>query len=314
MNVGSNLLPATGNNVHGHFEEAAFIKFHDDLIKRLYPKRAPFCEWLPLEGALVSYNAADRAEAGFIWEAHRAAGGSAWKDPRTSLFLDLWMETLPEAKAIICLRHPYQVHLSLLRRGEPFLHVDYGAGIAGWDVYNQRILEIIPKLPKDRFVVLDVEAAFRDSRQLTDALAKFLDIPLAPAAYEAISPEVFHFEDDSSGTFDDFESFLPAAGATYRQLRQLDFLHPLSATAPSQAASKIKSEEARLIEFEETHNLRAKAKKMLIRSVAADRQRTADFYKHVAKASAEKDLLIEDLSRLTEALKGRVAMLEKSSA
>ena len=76
--------------------------------------------------------------------------------------------------------------------------------------------------------------------------------------------------------------------------------------------SSIRSEEARLIEFEEAHDLRAKAKKMLIRSIAVDRQRTADFYKQLAVAVAEKDRLIEDLSKLTEFLKTRVAMLEKA--
>ena len=315
MNVGTNLLPATDGNVYGHFEDAAFIRFHDELIKRQYPKRAPFCEWLPVEPAQVAYTAGDRVEAASIWETHRMTGGNAWKDPRTSLFLDLWMETLPDARAIVCLRHPYQVHRSLLRRGEPFLHVDYSAAITGWTIYNQRILETIAKLPKERYVVLDVEAAFREPRQLTEGLAKFLDIPLAPKAYEAIAPDVFHFEDDSGATFDDFESYLPAAGAAYRQLRELDFLHPIP--SPAQAtgtASSLRSDEARLIEFEEAHDLRAKAKKMLIRSIAVDRQRTADFYKQVAQASEQKDGLIEDLSKLTEALKVRVAMLEKAPA
>jgi len=105
---------------------------------------------------------------------------------------------------------------------------------------------------------------------------------------------------------------MPAAGAAYRQLRELDYLHPLSAKAPARNASTSRSEEARLIEFEESHDLRAKAKKMLIRSIAVDRQRTADFYKQVASASAEKDGLIEDLSKLTEALKARIAHLEKT--
>jgi len=223
------------------------------------------------------------------------------------------METLPDAKAIVCVRHPYQVHRSLLRRGEPFLHVDYSAAIAGWTIYNQRILEIIAKLPKERFAVLDVEAAFREPRHLAEGLAKFLGIPLSPGAYEAIAPDVFHFEDDASGTFEDFEAFLPTAGATYRQLREVDYLHPLAAKAPAAGnGGPICSEEARLLEFEESHDLRTKAKKMLIRSIAVDRQRTADFYKQVGLANAEKDGLIEDLSKLTEALKARIAQLEKT--
>ena len=110
---------AAEGNVYGHFEEAAFIRFHDTLISRLFPKRAPFCEWLPVAAAQVDYTETERTEAAAIWKAHREAGGNAWKDPRTSLFLDLWTEILPDAKVIVCLRHPYQVHRSLLRRGEP---------------------------------------------------------------------------------------------------------------------------------------------------------------------------------------------------
>jgi hypothetical protein len=314
MSLGTNLLGATDGNIYGHFEDAAFIRFHDELIARFFPKRAPFCEWLPLADAEIAYTDADRAEARAIWQAHRASGGNAWKDPRTSLFVDLWAEIIPDAKIIVCLRHPYQVHRSLLRRGEPFLHVDYGAAIIGWTLYNQRILKALPMLSKDRFVILDVEAAFRDSRQLTEGLARFLKIPLAPTAYEAIAPEVFHFEDDSSAVFENFEAFLSDAGATYRKMRELDFLHPLTPSSFPEKASTLRSDEARLIEFEESHDLRAKARKMLIRSIAVDRQRTSEFYQRVAHADAEKDRLIKDLSQLTEHLKARIAMLEKTPA
>jgi len=309
LNLGTNLLGATEGNIYGHFEDAAFIRFHDALIARFYPQRAPFCEWLPLAPAEITYTDADRAEAKAIWEAHVASGSTAWKDPRTSLFLDLWLETIPDAKAIVCLRHPYQVHHSLLRRGEPFLHVDYTAAIAGWTVYNQRIIQVVGKLPRDRFVVVDVEAAFREPRELAEALALFLGLPFSSKAYEAISTDVFHFGDYSGEALDDFETFLPAAGAAYWQLRQLDLLHPVEPSTPQGNSPAIQSEEARLIEFEETHGLRAKAKKMIVRSIAVDRQRTSQFYQQLLKADAEKDKLIEDLSRLTEHLKAQIPMM-----
>jgi hypothetical protein len=309
--VGSNLLPATEGNVFGHFEEAAFIRFHDQLIERLFPKRAPFCEWLPLSNAEVIYTEADRAEARSIWQAHQAAGGNAWKDPRTSLFLDLWTGTLPDAKVIICLRHPYQVHRSLLRRGEPFLHVDYSAAILGWTVYNQRILQAVSALPEGSFIVVDVESAFREPRPLAEGLARFLGRPFTDKALEAIAPGAFHFEDDCRDALEDFEAYFPEAGAAYRRLKQFDFLHPVAfASAAIENASTLRSEEARLIEFEERHGLRSKAKKMLIRSIAVDRQRITDLYKQAVKVDAEKDRLIEDLSRLTENLKQRVVELQ----
>ena len=309
LSLGTNLLPATEGNIHGHFEDAAFIRFHDALIARFFPQRAPFCEWLPLADADFAYTDADRAEAKAIWNAHRASGGTAWKDPRTSLFLDLWLATIPDAKVVVCLRHPYQVHHSLLRRGEPFLHVDYSAAIAGWTVYNQRILRTLSGLSRDRFVVLDVEAAFRKSRELAEELARFLGLPFSPTTFEAIAPELFHFGEYSGEALDDFATFLPTAAATYAQLRQFDLLDPLPPAAPGASASPIKSDEARLIEFEEIHGLRARARKMLVRSIAVDRNRTSQFYQQLLQADAQKDRLIEDLSRLTEHLKSQIPML-----
>ena len=51
---------------------------------------------------------------------------------------------------------------------------------------------------------------------------------------------------------------------------------------------------------------------MLVRSIAVDRQRTSQFYQQLLKADAEKDKLIEDLSRLTEHLKSQIPLLSQS--
>ena len=313
VDIGSNLLPAAGGNLFGHFEETAFIHFHDKLIARLFPERAPFCEWLPVANARIVYTEADRAEARSIWEAHRAKGGKAWKDPRTSLFLDLWKEVLPDVKMVISLRHPYQVHRSLLRRGEPFLHVDYSASILGWIVYNQRILDVISTLPKNGFILIDVDLAFRKPRKLTESLAQFLGLPLTEKAFASIDPASFHFEGDSDQNLEHFEAFFPEAGTIYRRLKQFDALNPKSSIpSPATGTPEQGSAECRLIEYEERHGLREKAKAMLIRSISIDRQRTADFYKQLAKVEEEKDRLIDDLSQLNALLKRRVAELEKS--
>ncbi len=314
VDIGSNLLPAAGGNLFGHFEETAFIQFHDKLIARLFPKRASFCEWLPLANAEIAYTDADRAEARSIWDAHAAQSGRAWKDPRTSLFLDLWTEILPEAKLVITVRHPYQVHRSLLRRGEPFLHVDYSASILGWTVYNQRILQVISALPKDRFILVEVDLAFRQSHKLTEFLAHFLDLPLTEKALASIDPASFHFEDDYREALQHFGILFPEAETTYRQLRQFDLLDPLPFVPPSsEAASSIRSADGRLIEFEESSGLREQAKRMLVRSITVDRQRTANFYQHLGKVNEERDRLVDDLSQLNSLLKRKLSELENKT-
>ena len=314
VDVGSNLLGAAGGNVYGHFEEAAFIQFHDALIARLFPNRAPFCEWLPLADTPTTYTDTERAKARSICQAHRAAGGQAWKDPRASLFLDLWTDILPEAKVIVSIRHPYQVHLSLLRRGEPFLHVDYSASILGWMVYNQRILNVISSLPPGRFVLVEADSALREPQRLAESLAHFLDVPFSEKAVEMIAPESFHFESDARSALDGFADHFPEAQSLYRQLKQFDLLHPAAFTsAPRKASISDRSPEIRLLEFEETHHLRKKAKKMLIHSISLDRRRLTDLYNQLEKVDAEKDGLIEDLSRLNESLKHRIVNLQTAA-
>lgn len=309
VNVGSDLLVAAGGNVYGHFEENSFLHFHDKLIARMFPKRAPFCEWLPLADTDETYTDAERAEARSIWKAHSAKGGNAWKDPRTSLFLDLWLGLLPDAKLVICLRHPYQSHISLLRRGEPFLHVDYAASIAGWSVYNQRILRVISKLPRSAFIVIDVEQGFRESQRLSEGLSQFLNLPVTEKALGSIDPEVFHFEDDCHEAVPHFGDYFPEAELIYRQLKQFDLIDAELFPAPSRT-STLHADESRLIEFEVNYGLREKAKRMLIRSITVDRKRTEGYYKHLGLVNAERDKLIEDISKLNAQMKKRIADLE----
>ena len=289
FHIGSDLLPASKNNLHGHFEEAAFTHFHDQLIERFFPQKAPFCEWLPLADAPTPYSEEDRKASLALWEAHRASGATAWKDPRTSLFLDLWLGILPNAKIVVCLRHPYQVHLSLLRRGEPALHVDYSAGIAGWAIYNRRILQTLAAVPPERVTVIDIDTAFRTPDKLALDLTRFLGVSLPPGL-SSIHPEEFHFEDTLQASLASFATLFPEIEALYRSLQQ--FGHsPAPLPEPAIARSLL----SRLIEFEEANGLRKSAEKMLIRSLAEDRNRNYDLLRKSVEVGREKDKMIEDL-------------------
>ena len=164
LSLGTNLLGATEGNIYGHFEDAAFIRFHDALIARFYPQTR----------AVLRMAAAGRRRDRVIYRRGSRRGEDDLECP--SGLRQLRMERSPHVALsrslggrrfrmrnfIVCLRHPYQVHHSLLRRGEPFLHVDYSAAITGWTVYNRRILQALPTLSRDQYVVLDVEAAFRE--------------------------------------------------------------------------------------------------------------------------------------------------------
>ncbi len=68
-----------------------------------------------------------------------------FKDPRTLITLDGWLEALPSVKFVGTFRHPKRVAKSLASRPAP-LHVPIEDGLALWQSYNRRLLTI-----SDRF-------------------------------------------------------------------------------------------------------------------------------------------------------------------
>jgi hypothetical protein len=69
-----------------------------------------------------------------------------WKDPRTCLTMDAWLEVFPEARVVHVIRHPLDVALSLQRREEqrraqgkhpcpPVVDLNHNLGL--WETYVQ---------------------------------------------------------------------------------------------------------------------------------------------------------------------------------
>lgn len=219
VGIGKRLLGPSAWNVHGHFEEMAFVAFHAALIRKYAPLLASGCDWLPLEMPSPSYDTADIQGASMLWLGHRLNGASAWKDPRTSLFLDLWLSLLPSARVVLCLRHPYEVHRSLLRRGESFFLADYAAGLRGWALYNERIAGAIAGLPADRLLRVEMDD-FADPPALAARVARFVGAPDGQdqTAAAAIDGEQVHCALDAEGRRQ-FSLWFPELDALSRRLR-----------------------------------------------------------------------------------------------
>jgi hypothetical protein len=60
-----------------------------------------------------------------------------WKDPRNSLTLAFWKKLVPNLKVIICVRNPYEVYLSLAKRGYASSVFSYNL----WLAYNQQLMD-----------------------------------------------------------------------------------------------------------------------------------------------------------------------------
>jgi hypothetical protein len=115
------------------------------------------------------------------------AGVPLWgfKDPRTLLTLEGWLEALPHLEPVGIFRHPLPVARSLQRRnGLPLTQ-----GVALWMAYNRRLLAWHRQRP---FPLLEFHADPRHVRRGLDAVLAALDLPLRRQAAEAgfFAPEL----------------------------------------------------------------------------------------------------------------------------
>lgn len=141
--IGDELVGPQKGNPRGHFEAVPLLRFHEALLAEAQGSEAPTFD----KGIFVPrpirarYTREHRDMARSIVAGLQKNGHWGWKEPRTCLFLDLWREVLPEARAVIVYRHPLEVHQSLLRRGHWGLSLDPGLAMETYAVFNEALLE-----------------------------------------------------------------------------------------------------------------------------------------------------------------------------
>jgi len=134
VNLGDRLLDPGEDNPHGYFEDVDFVELHRGMLLNrghtLIVDRN--FEFIPTqEERLAAQNLVSRRSHLSLW---------GWKDPRTSLFLDFWAEIIPDARFIFLFRHPFDVLVSLMNRGE--IHsTGLLEGLEAWYAYNLRIID-----------------------------------------------------------------------------------------------------------------------------------------------------------------------------
>ncbi|MEM9214619.1 MAG: glycosyltransferase [Cyanobacteria bacterium P01_F01_bin.150] len=148
LNIGENLMHSGVGNAKGHFENLDFYTFHRSVLqsKGIHPDG-----WTLENNICVSH--ADRQKAQGILARNASVSPWGWKDPRTVLFLDFWLELFPNANLVMVYREPWAVVDSLYRRGtdrifleNPKRSVDY------WIHYNERILACYKKFSSQSFL------------------------------------------------------------------------------------------------------------------------------------------------------------------
>jgi GT2 family glycosyltransferase len=171
------LLPATPDNLDGHWENTHFVALNDAILNALGGgwDRPPSLPNGWSRGNTDSASTPQRLlpfkeRALALLEKFRDHDAWGWKDPRTSLTLPFWQSLLPCLKVVICLRNPLEVALSLRRRGGS----SYALSLDLWKTYSERIMRDVPS---DRRIITHYDRYFLDPEPELRRVLAFLDIP-----------------------------------------------------------------------------------------------------------------------------------------
>lgn len=178
LHIGDQLVGPDEGNIRGHFEDVDFCRLHQRILGS---------NGLSQEGYTcrdtIEVPAKARAEAMALIDRRRSAQQPwGWKDPRTTLFLELWRELVPESRFLFIFRPPWEVVDSLFRRGDDPFVLNPRFALEVWVAYNRRIRDFV-RAHSDRCAVVETAQVAVDPAGLIDKAARLLAVPLnQPAA------------------------------------------------------------------------------------------------------------------------------------
>jgi hypothetical protein len=146
LNIGERLVAPGRGNPHGSFEDLDFFTFHDKALRDRGQTvfATPEFTFVPTLEELT--------KARSLIEERRRLPIWGWKDPRTTLFLEFWHQLLSDLCVVLVYRHPLEVLLSLVRRGDMYC-VGLLEGLAAWHTYNSFIKVFYERYP-DRCILV----------------------------------------------------------------------------------------------------------------------------------------------------------------
>ena len=155
--------PGPGNP-QGHFEDADFAELHRGYLAGLNPRSRG---WIITERLRFDPGVAFLAAAQeLVTKRNLRYKLWGWKDPRTTLFLEAWKQTIPGLKVLLLWRPCYDVVRSLIKRKQKTSLSDYQIGwlraIKTWRTYNHALLDFRQHHPYDSIVLPIYDLIERD--------------------------------------------------------------------------------------------------------------------------------------------------------
>lgn len=214
VHMGERLMGASYSNTKGHFEDLDFVEFHEDV---LYSYGFSKAGWALEPGIEVPVQYQSQAEQ--LAQQHASQPLWGWKDPRTTLFLNFWADTLPTAHFVFLYRAPWEVVDSLYRREDDLFYSNPNFALKVWMHYNQVVLDFCDRMP-ERSILCHVDAIARDRTHFIKQLAAKFDVPLTLPTEDIYDESLMRTQPPTSQRMLLLRRYFPEAIDLYSRLEQ----------------------------------------------------------------------------------------------
>lgn len=171
------------HNRKGNKENPRIMKLHNNLLK--YNNGA----WdSPPSG--IEWPTELKTERDDIIREYKDASLWGFKDPRTLLLLDGWLETLQNVFIVASFRHPVSVAQSLSKRD----HFAFEKSMGLWKIYNEKLLDYYEKY---RFPLISFDLPVSSYKTKIEKLLQLLQLKPQKKTYEFYNDELRHHNDVS---------------------------------------------------------------------------------------------------------------------
>jgi hypothetical protein len=171
-----------------YFEDADFVQLHRAWLADAFASTTPrsmldtHLDWGIADGFVPHWlgRSPDHPSHWFdmarMYAANRAARHGAWvaKDPRASLFLDLWVQ-IPDVRFVLVYRSPWDAVDSAVRVGADVFCRRPRLARRAWLEYNLRLLRLAAEHP-DRVLLVAAEAVAATPEQVWSTLAPWAQL------------------------------------------------------------------------------------------------------------------------------------------
>lgn len=170
-------------NKKGNRENTKIMKLHDALLQ--YNDGS----WDDPPGS-ITWPDHLKKERDLIIAEYKEYSTWGFKDPRTVLALDGWLEALPDVTFAATFRHPYLVAQSLYTRDK----FPYEKSYAIWKAYNEKLLFYYEKF---NFPLVSYDLPRKSYKKKIKELMKRLDIDVKRSAFDFYDKSLKHHDDIS---------------------------------------------------------------------------------------------------------------------